>query len=180
MNVIVLGSGTAVPHPRRSSAGFWIETGGRSLMLDVAPSALLRLAQEGVDWPNVDAIWISHFHLDHCGGLPAFLFATRHAPETVGRQKPLNIIGGRGLKDLIGKFDDVNSYKLFEQPFPIRFTEVDPLQRFEILPAVFASTLKTPHTDESLAVRIENGYGQTLCYTSDTGNDVAISAFAKD
>ena len=30
------------------------------------------MAQEGLDWPNLDAIWISHFHLDHVIGLPFF------------------------------------------------------------------------------------------------------------
>ena len=61
MNVIVLGSGNAVPHPRRSSAGFWVDTDGGSLLLDLGPSVLLRLAEESVDWPKVDAIWILTF-----------------------------------------------------------------------------------------------------------------------
>ena len=33
-------------------------------MLDFSASAIHRIAQENLDWANLDAIWISHFHLD--------------------------------------------------------------------------------------------------------------------
>ena len=83
MKITVLGSGTSVPHPKRSSAGFWVETAsGRTILLDCSASAVHRMAQENLDWANLDAIWISHFHLDHVGGVPAFLFGTKYAPET--------------------------------------------------------------------------------------------------
>jgi len=37
-----------------------------------AQTQLTGMAQERVDWPNLDVIWISHLHLDHCGGLASF------------------------------------------------------------------------------------------------------------
>src|SRR3954463_12225726 len=117
MELIVLGSGTANPHPKRSSAGFWLATGSGTLMLDFSASALHRLAQESLDWANIDAVWISHFHLDHCAGLPPYLFATRHAPETANRTKPLNIFGGKGLNKLVHAFDEATGGKLMQQKF---------------------------------------------------------------
>ena len=93
MQFVVLGSGTSVPHPKRSSSGYWLETENGSLMLDFSASAIHRLAQEKLDWANLDAIWISHFHLDHIGGLAPFLFGTKYAPETQERKKPLRIFG---------------------------------------------------------------------------------------
>ncbi|HYJ92644.1 MAG TPA: MBL fold metallo-hydrolase, partial [Pyrinomonadaceae bacterium] len=106
MKLVVLGSGTANPHPKRSSAAFWLETDGGAVMLDFGSSALHRLAQENLDWANLDAVWISHFHLDHCCGLPAYLFATKHAPETRRRTKPLRIYGGKDMRRLIESFDN--------------------------------------------------------------------------
>ena len=178
MKLVVLGSGSAIPHPRRASAAFWLETSGGSMMLDFSASAPHRTAQEGLDWANLDAVWISHFHLDHCGGLPAFLFATRNAPETLERRKPLKIFGPVGTERLIQNFDQVNGYKLFKQRFPVEIAEVGPLERFEIMSGVSAIAHKTSHTSESLAIRIEDDAGSSLVYTSDTGFAKELAAFA--
>lgn len=149
-------------------------------MLDFGSSALHRMAQENLDWPNLDAVWISHFHLDHCCGLPAYLFATKYAPETRNRTKPLRIYGGRGIRRLIENFDKANDYGLFNQPFRIEVLEVEPLEKFEVLPGISAIAMKTPHKEESLAIRIEDSAGQTLVYTSDTGFGKEIGAFARE
>jgi ribonuclease BN (tRNA processing enzyme) len=95
LNLVVLGSGTAVPHARRASTAYWLETGrGSSILLDPSAAAPHRMAQEGLDWANLDAVWVSHFHLDHVGGLAPFLFGTKNAPQTRERRKPLLIYGG--------------------------------------------------------------------------------------
>src|SRR4028119_366959 len=134
MKFIVLGSGTSVPHPHRSSSGYWVETANGSILLDCSASAIHRMAQEKLDWANLDAIWISHFHLDHVGGLAPFLFGSRNAPAMRARRKPLQIFGAKGLKKLLAAFDRANEYKLFRQPFPLEIEEVEPLEKFEILP----------------------------------------------
>jgi ribonuclease BN (tRNA processing enzyme) len=169
MKLIVLGSGTSLPHPKRSSASFWLETEGGSLLLDMSADAPHRMAQEELDWANLDAIWISHFHLDHLGGLPPFLFATRAAPQTQQRLKHLRIFGGAGLKKIIATVDEANDYHLFKQPFPLEIVEVEPGTEFEILPGLTARTISTPHTKESLAIRLEGKNGTVMVYTSDTG-----------
>lgn len=180
MKFVVLGSGTAVPHAQRSSSGYWLETSGGTILLDCSGSVPHRLAQENLDWANLDAVWISHFHLDHCGGLAPFLFGTKHAPETRNREKPLRIFGARGLKNLIAAFDRANDYELLKQPFPVEIVEVEPLEKFEILPEIEAVTMKTPHTPESLAIHTRNHDGKTFVYTSDTGFDKNLAAFAGD
>ena len=116
MRLTILGSGTSVPHSKRSSSAYWLETEGGSLLLDCSPSAIHRVAEEGLDWPNLDAVWISHFHLDHFGGLAPFLFGTKYAAETQSRTKPLRILGPEGLEALFRKIDAANDYRLTEQP----------------------------------------------------------------
>jgi ribonuclease BN (tRNA processing enzyme) len=179
MKLVVLGSGTSVPHPQRSSTTHWLETrAGGTLLLDVSASAVHRMAQENLDWVNLDAIWISHFHLDHVGGLAPYLFGTKHAPQTQARRKPLTIYGGRGLKKLLRAFDEANRYELLKQPFPIEIKEVSPRSRFEILPGLSAQTFSTPHTRESLALRLWDESNASLVYTSDTGYAEALGEFA--
>ena len=178
MELIVLGSGTSEPHPHRSSSSYWLETNAGAVLLDCSASSLHRMAQEHLDWANIDAIWISHFHLDHCGGLAPFLFATRRAKATQTRKKPLRILGPAGLRGLIETFDSASNYRLFEQPFPVEIIEIEPLQQFEILPGVEAVAYSTQHTPDSFAIHLRDG-DATFVYTADTGFDETLATFAR-
>lgn len=178
MKLVVLGSGTSVPHPHRAAAAFWLESESGLILLDCGADSAHRLAQENVDWPNLDVIWISHLHLDHCGGLASFLFGLRWAPQTQIRKKPLQIVGCRGIKDVLRAIDDSNHYRLLEQPFPIEILEVSDNSEFEMLPGLRAQTFSTPHTPESTALRLTSDDGTSLVYTSDTGYSEELAKFA--
>jgi len=185
MQLTILGSGTSAPHPERAAPANWLQTAKGSLIMDFGASTAYRVAHEQLDWVNLDAIWISHFHLDHVGGLVPFLFGTRHAPQIQSRRKPLSIFGPKGFKDLLLKLDEAAKGKLFEQPFPLVVEEVSDGEPFEPIVGISATTFSTPHTTESLAIRIEDGDGRTVAYTSDTGYseslDVCIrSGFTPD
>jgi ribonuclease BN (tRNA processing enzyme) len=180
MKFIVLGSGTSVPHPRRSSSAYWLETEKGKLLLDCSASAVHRMAQENLDWARLDAIWISHFHLDHVGGLAPFLFGTKYAPGMQERRKPLKIFGAKGLEKLMKSFDQAGEYNLFKQPFPVEIREVAPLENFKILEDAEAVSLETPHTNESRAIHIRSRADKTLVYTADTGFTETLGAFARN
>ena len=179
MNLTVLGSGCSWNTAQRASAGYWLETMGGSVILDISAAVPLRVAQENLDWANLAAIWVSHFHLDHCAGLPPFLFGTKYAPETQQRSKPLKIFGPAGLNDLLKAFDLADNYGLFRQPFPVEIIEVAAGETFELLPNVSAKTFSTPHTNESLAIRLTDADRKSFVYTSDTGFDPALGDFAQ-
>jgi ribonuclease BN (tRNA processing enzyme) len=183
MNLVVLGSGTSIFHPRRASAAFWLQTEAGSILLDCSADAPHRMAQENLDWANLDAIWISHLHLDHCGGLAPFLFGIKWAEGIGRRTKPLKIFGCEGIEKLLKAIDDVQHYKLFDQPFPIEIHEIQPLpeaRAFDLLAGLQIQTISTPHRAESLAIRITDGAGTTIVYTSDTGYSDDVAEFARD
>ncbi|HKO61598.1 MAG TPA: MBL fold metallo-hydrolase [Pyrinomonadaceae bacterium] len=179
MQLIVLGSGTSVPHPRRASTAHWLETQHGTMLLDISADAPHRMAEEGLDWAGLDAIWISHFHLDHSGGLAPYLFGMRSAPQTQQRTKAMNIYAGTGFEHILRAFDDANNYKLFKQPFPLNVIELQPGAEFEILPELTARTFATPHTPESMALRLTTTEGQAMVYTSDTGYSAELAEFAR-
>jgi ribonuclease BN (tRNA processing enzyme) len=183
MQLIVLGSGTSVFHPQRASAGFWLQTNSGSILLDCSADAPHRMAQENLDWRNLDAIWISHLHLDHCAGLPPFLFGIKWAPGIVDRKKPLRITGCEGIEKLLKAIDDAHNYKLFEQNFAIEIHEFEPAEEhhtFDLPGGLTAEIISTPHRAESLAIRLTDQTGATLVYTSDTGFSEALADFARD
>jgi ribonuclease BN (tRNA processing enzyme) len=178
MKLIVLGSGTSVPHATRAAAGYWLETESGTVLLDISADTPHRMASEELDWVNIDAIWLSHFHLDHIGGLAPFLFGTRGAPQTQQRRHPLKVYGPVGFIKILEEIDQANDYRLLRQPFPVELKEVEPGEEFELLPGINSMTLSTPHTRESLAIRLKDKSGSVLVYTSDTGYTDELIEFA--
>jgi len=162
----------------RAAAGYWLETEGGRVLLDISADAPHRMAREDLDWANLDAIWVSHFHLDHIGGLAPFLFGMRSAPQTQQRVKPLSIYGAVGFIKILQAIDQANNYRLLEQRFPVELKEVKPGDEFELLPRLTSVTLSTPHTSESLAIRLKDKSGSVLVYTSDTGYSEELVEFA--
>lgn len=168
-----------MPHPRRTSSVIWVEAPEAKVLLDCAPSVIHRMPAEGCDWAGLDAIWISHFHLDHCGGLAPLLFSLKYAPETARRTKTLSIFGPAGIGEIVAAFDRVNNYRLLEQPFPVEVIDTDTSEPFAIAAGLTAVTAKTPHTPESHAIHLRDAAGGTLVFTSDTGFHEPLAAFAR-
>ncbi len=149
------------------------------MLLDCSADAAHRMAEENLDWPNLDAIWISHLHLDHCGGLATLLFGMKWAPQTVERRKPLKIFSCAGTGRLLKAIDESNSYGLFELPFPLEIRELSNLEEFTPLDGLRCAAFLTPHTRESLAIRLTDAQHKSVVYSSDTGFSEELAAFAR-
>ncbi len=182
MKLVVLGSGTSVPHPLRAPAAFWLETDAGTILLDCSAAAPHRMAQEKLDWMNLDAIWISHLHLDHCGGLAPLLAGIKWAPGINHRRKPLQIFSCEGIVKLLKAIDGAHNYKLFEQPFPLEFHEFPPAEserEVRMIEGLRAQIVSTPHRAESLALRLTQANGTAIVFTSDTGYAERLGEFAR-
>ena len=143
MKLVVLGSGTSVPHAARSSSAHWLETEAGTIMLDIGASSIHRMAQEKLDWVNLDAVWVSHFHLDHLGGLFPFLFGTKHAPDTQARPSSLELRPARVRKTL--EHSTRRATTTCSSAFPCTRSRSRGDQGFEILPAFAPSFLHAAH-----------------------------------
>jgi ribonuclease BN (tRNA processing enzyme) len=58
--------------------------------------------------------------------------------------------------------------------------EIKPEEQFEFVRGLTAQTMKTPHTKESLALRLRYSDGKRFVYTSDTGFTEGLGEFGKE
>src|SRR5215468_11097353 len=96
----VLGSGTCVPNGERNSAGYFVDTGDAMVMFDCGAGSVHALARYELPWERMSHLFLSHFHVDHIGELPALMYAFRYGMNSA-RKTPLTIIGPRGLDRVI-------------------------------------------------------------------------------
>ncbi len=81
MKLTVVGCSPAWPNPGGAQSGYLLEGPGR-LLLDCGPGVLARLRSNGTNgWPEVDAIAITHFHLDHWGDLVPWVWGADVGPR---------------------------------------------------------------------------------------------------
>jgi ribonuclease BN (tRNA processing enzyme) len=166
MRLVILGSGTCVPSGVRNSSGYWVEFGGRRLRLDCGAGTVHAMARYDLPWEALTHQVITHFHIDHVGELPALLFAFKYGRATP-RDLALDLVGPVGLAALVDRFVEIYNMKLLEQEFPVAFRELAPGDTLDLGDGGRLRTAKTPHTPESLAVRVDAG-GRSVCYTGDS------------
>lgn len=95
---VTLGTmGGPVVNPRRSQPANLLVRGGEAYLIDVGDGAAQRLAGAGVRLPQLRAVFISHLHFDHTGGLAAVL-GLRYQTDVPG---VLTIYGPPGTRRLV-------------------------------------------------------------------------------
>lgn len=172
----VVGCGTVVPEADRSCSAYLLETGSARILLDCGPGTVRALARVGADWAGITDIWVSHFHTDHVGDLPGLLFSLKWGLLPEVRGAPLTVWGPRGTRRMLEGFAAATGPHVLDPGFGVEVREVA-AGATRSLGGLELRTLSTPHTDESLALRLE-GRGVSLTYTGDTGPDPALGPFA--
>jgi ribonuclease BN (tRNA processing enzyme) len=175
MRLTILGSGTIVPSATRKSSGYFLELADASVMLDCGAGSVHSLAQYHLPWQRMSHLFISHFHADHIGELASLLTAFR-VGISVERNEPLLIVGPNGLDRVVEGLKMAFGKKLLESRFPVKIQMLEPGQTIELGRESKLTVAKTPHTPESLAVRIERD-DRAICYTGDTAFSEELAGF---
>jgi len=63
------GARFVVIHQFLASGGAWLSLGGTQILLDPGPGCLVQAARRKLDPSKLEAIILSHRHLDHCGDI---------------------------------------------------------------------------------------------------------------
>lgn len=168
MRVTFIGSGDFFGSGGRFQTCIQVETGEACILLDCGASSLIAMRRSGVEPDRIDAIVLTHFHGDHCAGVPWYVFDAMFVSR---RRRPLVIAGPAGLEERLRRVWEAilpGSAHLTPR-FPIDYVELVPGRersvagaRVHVLPAAH-----TPETSPQM-VRLEAG-GRVLAFSGDTG-----------
>ncbi|AEH44299.1 beta-lactamase domain-containing protein [Thermodesulfatator indicus DSM 15286] len=167
MRLTVLGSGTGWPRLERGAPGYLLQIEKENILLDIGPGTIPRILKTGLTLPDIDAIFLSHFHPDHVTDLIPFFFATRYSLG-YNRQKPFLLVAGDGFSSF---FEGLKSaFGKWVVP-PLGLLEIQELScTYEaafMCPPFTVRSAPVKHNPESLAYRFEY-QGKSLVYSGDT------------
>jgi len=160
MRLVVLGSSGTYPRPGGACNGYLIQEKGTNLVLDLGNGALSNLLKE-VEFTAVEAVVITHMHIDHFGDLYPLYYALRfHPDEPWG----LRLLLPRGGLEVMGRLmsEDARGYlaRVYRE-------DVISSGREYRVGDMRLTFFPTRHPVEGYSVRVE-GEGWRLAYSSDT------------
>ena len=117
LSVAFLGTGGPVPTALRSTASLLVSRGGDRLMFDCGEGTQ-RQMRLSTGLVQLDQLYLTHFHLDHCLGLPGLL----KTYDLNGRTEPLALFGPAGLNRLLKDFSPL----IGRLGYDLRVEELEP------------------------------------------------------
>jgi ribonuclease BN (tRNA processing enzyme) len=177
LELTVLGSGSAV-HGRgksvRQPAGHAVRAGGDLILLDLGFGNLRQLARAGLKAEEVTDLFLTHLHPDHCGDLPALLFALNiGAHPRAGR---LRVWGPSGTRELVAGLCRAWKPWLDPRGYGLQVRELSGGAEAQGAGWVM-ETRAVPHTSAALAYRLSRG-SASLVYSGDLEDDPGFASFA--
>ncbi|MFH1470201.1 MAG: MBL fold metallo-hydrolase [Candidatus Micrarchaeota archaeon] len=163
MQIVFLGTGGGrvnLIKQFRATGGFRIN-GSINIHVDPGPGALLKSIQYGQDPTKIDAIFVSHFHIDHVNDASLMIeamtdFALRKQGALLGS---VSIIKGYGGYEPV-----IDSYHLGKVA---KVVPMKPGKKFSLKGAEFTAT-KTKHDDKTAVGFLLRMDGKLIGYTADT------------
>ena len=161
MKLHILGTGTAIPRIERGSSSYLVRAQDLNILVDVGPSVVRRLLERGFDVDDIDLIVITHLHVDHTADLSTFFFACNYGK--VAREKPLTVIGGKGITRF---YQGMRKVYPWIEPKTYDLTVKRLVNESRAYKGVTTSTVPVKHNPESIAVRFDEK--KSLTFSGDT------------
>jgi ribonuclease BN (tRNA processing enzyme) len=173
VRVTVVGCSPAWPNPGSAHSGYLVDSTAR-VLLDCGPGVLGNLRRQE-SWPHVDAIVITHFHLDHWGDLVPWVWGTMFG---LGREHHPQLWlpprGGARLRHFGVRFGTPH---MFDETFDLRhYADAKPFAVGDLR----ITPICLPHyTLETYGLRVSDD-SRTLAYSGDTGPSERLADLARD
>jgi ribonuclease BN (tRNA processing enzyme) len=163
-----LGSGDAFGSGGRMHTCFHVTSTKGQFLIDCGSSALIAMRRFEVDPNAIDAIFVTHLHGDHFGGIPFLILDGQLVSK---RTRPLLIAGPSGMKQAITDAMETMfpGSSRVQQRFAVDVVELIP-QRPQTFDAavVVAYEVEHPAGEIRLALRVTCD-GKVIAYSGDTG-----------
>ena len=117
LSLFFAGTAGSVPTARRGLPAILLRAGGERILFDCGEGTQQQLLRSA-GLPELDAIFITHFHLDHWLGLVGMLKTF----DLRARERPLTIHGPPGLKALFATLRPV----IGRTGYPLTLAELEP------------------------------------------------------
>lgn len=166
MRLTVVGWAGSFPGPDSPASCYLLEHDGTRILLDLGNGSLGAL-QRYTDIYAIDAVFISHLHVDHCIDLCSYYVARKYHPDGAHRRIP--VFGPKGTGDRMAA-----AYGL--QPTPGMRDEFNFIRHDHAPTAVGPFTIETArvrHPVETYAIKV-TADGRSLVYSGDTGPTDAL------
>jgi ribonuclease BN (tRNA processing enzyme) len=175
MQLTVLGGSAASPNAGMGCAGLLLQTARTRLVLDLGPGTLQELRRH-TDFRTLDAVIVSHMHVDHVLDLLALRHALAYNPLPAPAPVPVWLPpgGAEHLALATAPFDACDEPGRFTST--VKVAEYDPARPLTIGDVVvtFAPAV---HDIPAWAIRVQPSTGSALGYTGDTGPAAAMGGF---
>lgn len=167
MRLTVLGSAASYPDAGRACSGHLVEAGATRVLFDCGNGVLSNLGRV-MDPTHLDAVFVTHAHVDHFADVYALQAALRYAPD--GPMPPLPLFVPEGLFERMGALLTDHGARELAEAF--RVTEL-----VAGVPIVIGDLAVTPvlvdHIEPTFAL-VADADGVRLCYTSDSAPGAAV------
>jgi len=97
VELCLLGTGGTLPLADRSLSSLYVRVNGRAMLIDCGEGTQVGIRRLGWGFRCLEGLVLTHFHGDHCTGLPGLLLSL----EKAGRDEPFDIYGPAGLKRVV-------------------------------------------------------------------------------
>ena len=166
MKLHILGCGDAFGSGGRNQSAYLVEAGDRLFLLDCGPTTLLAMKRAGIDPGRLDAVFISHLHGDHFGGLPFLFIEFLHQRP---RAKPLHIAGPPQTEEKVSQlFQLMYGGSAAKELPPVRFHIFEPDQR-AMVEGIQVLPFRVPHQTQEISLGLKIQFaGKRILFSGDS------------